>query len=103
MASVNQAKFRQQMSRLRGVKKNVMQQAFAYFKSITPIKTGNARRNTRLVNNNIVANYSYAPVLDKGRHMTKRGARGSKQAPNGMSMPTIKKFAQWVSNFIRGV
>jgi hypothetical protein len=92
------------MIKLQGVKRNVMTKAFAYFKSITPIDTGNARRKTRLDSRfRIIANYAYAFVLDKGRHMASRGMRGSKQAPKGMSNPTIKKFGQWVKNFIRGV
>jgi len=100
----NATRFNKRMIKLRGIKKNVMQKAFAYFKGITPVDTGNARRNTRLSSTyRIVANYAYAFVLDKGRHMTSSGARGSKQAPQGMSKPTIKKFGQWVNNFIRGV
>jgi hypothetical protein len=68
--------------------KNLPQEAFQFFKDNTPIDTGNARRNTTLNNNRIVANYDYAEVLDKGRHMTNKGMRGSKQAPKGMSKPT---------------
>lgn len=103
MARVKTQKFQQRMTALRGVKKNVIQQAFAYFKRITPVRTGFAKRNTRLVNNVIEAAYAYAFVLDKGRHMTNKGMRGSKQAPEGMSKPTIKKFGDWVRNFIKGV
>lgn len=91
------------MTALRGCKKNVIQKAFAYFKGLTPVRTGFAKRNTKLVNDVIEAAYAYAFVLDKGRHMTPRGARGSKQAPEGMSKPTIKKFGEWVRNFIKGV
>ena len=103
MARVKTQKFQQRMNKLRGTKQNVMQKAFAFFKSITPIDTGWARKHTRLVKNNIEANYPYASILDKGRHMTTSGMRGSKQAPDGMSEPTIKKFADWVRNFIKGV
>lgn len=103
MARINDVKFRQRMNALRGIKKNVMVQAYQYFKSITPIDTGNARRRTKLINYKIVADYAYAFVLDLGRHMTKRGPRGSKQAPKGMSTPTAKKFGEWVRKFIRGV
>lgn len=56
----------------------------------TPIDTGAARRNTKLRKNVIEANYAYAAVLDKGRHMTNRGMRGSKQAMQGMTRPTIQ-------------
>jgi len=55
----------------------------------TPIDTGNARRRTRLIGNRTIrAGYRYAQVLDKGRHITSRGLRGSKQAPRGMTIPT---------------
>lgn len=56
----------------------------------TPVDSGNARRKTRLSKDTIVANYQYASVLDKGRHMTNRGMRGSIQAMQGMTKPTIK-------------
>lgn len=53
--------------------------AFKYWKSITPVKSGNARRRTRLQGRKIKANYNYAVPLDKGRSI---------QAPKGMSKPT---------------
>jgi len=56
----------------------------------TPEDTGNARRNTQFRKNVIEANYSYAEVLDKGRHLTSRGMRGSMQAMQGMTRPTIQ-------------
>jgi hypothetical protein len=59
-------------------------QAEAKFKSLTPIDTGNARRNTKLRGNTAIeANYAYAQPLDSGH---------SKQAPQGMTKP----FEQWV-------
>lgn len=65
----------------------VPNQAYQFFKAVTPIRTGNARANTRLSNETIIAGYSYAQPLDNGRSM---------QAPRGMSIPTksfIKKTA----------
>lgn len=53
--------------------------AYNYWKSITPIRSGNARRRTRLQGSKIKANYNYAVPLDKGRSL---------QAPKGMSGPT---------------
>jgi hypothetical protein len=73
--------------------KNLPREAFQEFKKITPVDTGNARRSTSRKGNVIDANYNYATVLDKGRHMTNNGMRGSKQAPRGMSTPT-KEFIQ---------
>ena len=59
---------------------DVMREAGAYFKSKTPIDKGNARRNTRTNGLVIKADYAYADRLDNG---------WSKQAPGGMSDPTI--------------
>lgn len=56
-------------------------EAHKEFVKATPIKTGNARRNTRLAGNEIQANYAYAEKLDGG---------SSRQAPNGMTVPTEK-------------
>lgn len=58
----------------------ILPQAFQYFRRITPIDTGNARRNTTQSGNKIRADYDYATPLDKG---------WSNQAPKGMTKPTI--------------
>lgn len=57
----------------------VPDQAYTFFKAHTPIKTGNARRNTILKKDTIIAAYPYAQPLDDGR---------SRQAPDGMTKPT---------------
>jgi hypothetical protein len=59
----------------------VPEQAYAYWRSITPKRSGNARRQTRLQGNEIQARYDYASALDAG---------ASKQAPQGMSEPTTQ-------------
>lgn len=67
------------------------QDAEAEFIALTPIDTGNARRRTRLVNNDTIeANYPYAVPLDNGH---------SKQAPQGMTKP----FEKWVRNKSRQI
>ncbi len=75
---------------------NISREAFKKFREVTPIKTGNAKRKTRLEGNTINADYAYAGVLDKGRHMTRRGMRGSEQAPKGMSEPTLEHVREYV-------
>ena len=65
-------------------------EAYNYFRSITPIAPvngGNARRNTRLVGDEIRADYAYATRLDNG---------WSRQAPNGMSEPTTKFIQEYI-------
>lgn len=58
----------------------VAKKTYTYFKEQTPIRTGNARRNTRLKDQTIEANYNYASKLDEGY---------SKQSPEGMTGPSI--------------
>jgi hypothetical protein len=99
--NINKSKLSSKLKKASTVPTSVMKQAFDYFKKLTPVKTGNAKRSTVLKNNEILAEYEYAPVLDKGRHMTNRGMRGSKQAPKGMSGPTIQRFKAWVAQAIR--
>jgi len=81
---------------------NLPQEAFKFFRDITPVARGNARRNTKLNNKTIQADYPYAGVLDKGRHMTPRGMRGSEQAPQGMTKPTVNFIKQRVIQIIKG-
>jgi len=57
------------------------------FVSVTPIDNGNARRNTKLQGNEIVADYPYATRLEDGY---------SNQAPKGMSEPTIEFMREYV-------
>lgn len=53
------------------------------FVSLTPVRSGNARSHTHLVNNKTIqANYPYAQRLDEG---------WSKQAPKGM----VEPFSRW--------
>jgi hypothetical protein len=82
--------------------KNVSTVAYQAFVKNTPIgdpnrwktkskpknyKPGNARRNTKLQNNNIDANYPYAKRLEEGY---------SSQAPNGMTEPTIEEVRDYI-------
>lgn len=59
------------------------------FKQETPIRTGNARSKTELRGKEIQANYPYAVRLEK--------EGWSKQAPQGMSEPTI----DWIREQLR--
>ena len=79
----------------------VPKEAYKEFVKNTPVKTGNARRNTKLKGDTIEANYQYAQVLDKGRHMTRRGLRGSEQAPQGMTKPTEEFIKKRVAQIIK--
>ena len=78
------------------------QEAYAEFVKNTPVRTGNAKRNTKLKGKTIEASYNYAAVLDKGRHMTRRGMRGSEDAPNGMTQPTILHLKKRIKEILQG-
>jgi hypothetical protein len=77
-------------------------EAYQKFVDVTPVRTGNAKSKTRMSGKQIHANYQYAQVLDKGRHMTTRGMRGSEQAPQGMTKPTVDFIKKRVGQIVRG-
>lgn len=60
--------------------KELPEEAYKVFVANTPIRSGNARRKTKLRNKKTIdANYGYAERLDEGY---------SKQSPKGMVEPT---------------
>lgn len=81
------ATLRRQQSRL----DKLPQELYYYWVKTTPKKTGNARRQTRLKDKTIEANYPYAERLDQG---------WSQQAPEGMSKPTERFLQQRLRNIL---
>lgn len=71
----------------------VPKEAYTEFVSDTPIRSGNARRKTRLQGKTINANYPYAKRLDEGY---------SQQAPEGMSKPTEDFIKKRVAAILKG-
>jgi hypothetical protein len=69
------------------------QEAYKEFVKDTPIRSGNARRKTRLSGNKIVAGYNYAQKLDEGF---------SRQAPDGMTKPTEEFIKKRMTQRIKG-
>jgi hypothetical protein len=59
----------------------------------TPKLSGNARRNTKLSGDRILAQYPYAGRLDQG---------SSKQAPDGMSTPTTEYIKKYIDKYSKG-
>ena len=82
--------FNLRIEQIKGItdQNKMAQGAYRVFSVNTPIRTGNARRNTHLAQNEIEADYPYAVRLDEGY---------SKQRPNGMTNPTIA----WLQDYIR--
>ena len=71
----------------------IPKEAFTEFVKDTPIRSGNARRKTRLSGNKIVAGYAYAKRLDEGY---------SPQSPEGMTKPTEEFIKKRMSQILRG-
>lgn len=80
---------------LDGISKDMFkawQSTGTFFKNTTPVKSGTARSRTHTVDKRINANYDYAGRLDEG---------WSKQAPQGMSDPSITYFEKQIDNIVR--
>lgn len=78
------------MQKIRQKLNNLPDEAYKVFVKETPVRSGNARRNTKLKGKKqIQANYPYAKRLDEGY---------SKQSPEGMVQPTtdfiLKRFRE---------
>jgi hypothetical protein len=71
-------------------------EVYQEIKQRTPVDTGTAKAGWRKKDSTnsftISNNVPYIEVLDKGRHMTNRGMRGSKQAPKGIVGPSLKSI-----------
>lgn len=81
--------------RLRRISKDlnkIAPKAAVFFKNETPIRTGNAKRRTKLQGQTIKANYDYASRLNEGY---------SRQAPDGMTNPTIEFIRKLMLTILR--
>lgn len=83
-------------TRLLDLPEDLMQDSYTFLKKKTPIKSGNARKSTKLQNKNrkIHSNYAYAGRLDEG---------WSKQAPKGFTDPTLDEMDKIVVSLLRGL
>jgi hypothetical protein len=83
-------------SRIRSEVKILANDLYTEVRAKTPVDTGTAKagwtKNVRADGFTISNNVSYIGVLDKGRHMTNRGMRGSKQAPRGIVGPSLESI-----------
>lgn len=68
-------------------------EAYLVFKTTTPIRTGNARRNTRRHEDEVQADYAYALRLEQG---------WSRQAPEGMSKTAIEHVQKYIEKTSKG-
>jgi hypothetical protein len=92
MVKVDTKEVTRMLKELEGMGPDVMKESGKFFKSKTPIRSGNARRSTSTKNTTIKADYGYAARLDEG---------WSSQAPQGMSDDTIKDIDQQVGKMVK--
>lgn len=91
MRRLTPGNFNRRAQQLNRAFENLPQTAHQQFVSVTPIRSGRARRNTDLRGNEIQANYPYSVRLEKDGW--------SKQAPQGMTEPTI----EWIRTYLGGL
>ncbi len=94
MAKVDLKDFRRQMTELREQLDNLPEAAHAEFVKNTPKRSGNARRNTRLQDTKIIADYAYSQKLDEGY---------SPKSPQGMTEPTEQWIQKEVDRRLKGL
>jgi len=74
------------------------EETFKFFKQKTPVKGGNARRNTKYKEKSnkttIIGDYPYSGRLDEGY---------SKQAPRGMTKPSLKELEKVITKQFRKI
>jgi hypothetical protein len=84
------------VSQLRSEVKKLADSLYTEIRKTTPVDTGYARAGwTKKVSAKsfeIANQVPYIGVLDKGRRMTNKGMRGSKQAPQGIIGPSLKSI-----------
>jgi hypothetical protein len=81
------------LKRIKAKLKLLPQEAYKEFVKETPIRSGRARRSTKLNGNVINANYPYAKRLDEGY---------SQQSPDGMTTPTEAFVKKRVKQILKG-
>jgi hypothetical protein len=70
--------------------KQLLAEGYKFFKSVTPVASGNAKRNTKTQgSDSIHADYAYAGRLNRG---------WSNQAKDGMAQPTIEHLQKYIES-----
>lgn len=92
---IDKSEVEQMFKELQEMPEYVMKEAHVYLRAQTPVKSGNARRNTKLERKyTIGSRYPYADRLDTG---------WSNQAPRGFTDPTTKEIDNLVGDKIRKI
>lgn len=94
MLKVDVRNLNSMFNQLEQISTDLPEETYQEFKKNTPIRTGNARKNTKRRGDTIIADYPYAQRLDSG---------WSKQAPDGMVTPTEEWLQKEVNRKIKGI
>jgi len=95
MVKVNLSQFNRQMDRARAVVADLPDFAEQAMRANTPRRTGNARNNTNLTGNTVVANYAYAQRLEDNHSPQTRG--------QGIIAPTEQDIQREVDRRLKGI
>ena len=95
MPKVNLTQFNKQMSRALNALDDLPEFAETTMKAKTPIRKGNARRNTNLQGNTVTANYAYAQRLEDNYSPQTQG--------KGIIAPTEAAIQREVERRLKGI
>ena len=95
MVKVNLTQFNRQMNKALNALDDLTEFAEGAMQANTPIRSGNARRNTNLQGNKVVANYAYAQRLEDNWSPQTRG--------QGIIAPTERDIQKEVDRRLKGI
>ena len=95
MVKVNLTQFNRQMSKASTALDDLPEFAEKSMKANTPIRSGNARRNTNLRGNTVTAEYAYAQRLEDNWSPQTRG--------RGIIAPTEQAIQKEVDRRLKGI
>ena len=95
MVRVDLTQFNRQISQALNALDDLPEFAEKTMQSKTPVRTGNARRNTNLQGNTVVADYPYAQRLEDNYSTQTRG--------QGIIEPTLQAIQREVDRRLKGI
>jgi hypothetical protein len=95
MVKVDLSEFNRQMIRAQRALDDLPEFAEKSMQKHTPVRTGNARRNTNLTGNTVVADYPYAQRLEDNYSPQTRG--------RGIIAPTEQEIQREVDRRLKGI
>jgi len=90
--TIDDSEVKKMFDNLEEMPKSVMKDAYPFLVNKTPVRSGNARNQTKLNGTTINSNYGYADRLNTG---------WSSQAPKGFTAPTEKQIDKEITAYIK--